>query len=222
MVGTSVVTYSTANGTAVAPDDYAAINGGTVTFSPGDSVKTIAVQVIADTLAEPDETFSLNITGISDGIIVRGSGLGTINDDEPPPLTGTEGDVVDGNGGPVGDGLILANDVSVIRQFILGTATPVTTPNQFQRSDVNLPCGNGQIDSGDVTVIRQIILGTIPASSGCGPTTTARPSDAQKLNPIWLLNDVTWLISSTSAPLCNDRFTLECSIHGANGRTVQF
>jgi len=82
-----------------------------------------------------------------------------------------EGDIIDGNGGPSGDGLVLANDVTAIRQFILGTASPVTTPNQFQRADVNSPCGNGIIDAGDVTVIRQMILGTMPNNVlSCGPS----------------------------------------------------
>jgi hypothetical protein len=81
-----------------------------------------------------------------------------------------EGDIVDANGGPTGDGQILANDVTAIRQFVLGTATPLTSTNQFQRADVNLPCGNGLIDAGDVTLIRQMILGTAPNNSpACGP-----------------------------------------------------
>lgn len=80
-----------------------------------------------------------------------------------------EGDIVDATGGPGGDGLVLANDVSVIRQMILGTVTPLPG-SQFQRTDTNLPCGNGAIDAGDVTIIRQYNLGTLAPATACGPT----------------------------------------------------
>jgi len=188
-----VVTFSTANGTAIAPGDYSAIVNGTVTFAPDETVKQVTVLVNPDTTPETDETFTITISNVSFGTIARATGTGLIlNDDAglPPPM-GIEGDIVDGNGGPAGDGLILANDVSVIRQFILGTATPVTTPNQFQRSDVNLPCGNGQIDAGDVTIIRQMILGNIPNNTTtCGPTVSSIAPPAEKSSSsIWMQND---------------------------------
>jgi hypothetical protein len=86
-------------------------------------------------------------------------------------LTGFEGDVVDGNGGPAGDGVVQANDVTAIRAAVLGTLVLVTSPNQWQRSDVNLPCGNGTIDAGDVTVVRNMVLGVTPSDTpACGPT----------------------------------------------------
>jgi hypothetical protein len=74
--------YSTANGTATAPSDYAAANG-TLTFAPGETTKTITVQVNGDTRKERDETFSINLAnatgnaGISDGHAV-----GTIVNDD--------------------------------------------------------------------------------------------------------------------------------------------
>jgi hypothetical protein len=84
---------------------------------------------------------------------------------------GFEGDVVGANGETTGDGLVLANDVAAIRQFILGNGTPATGAapnNQFQRADVN---NNGLIDAGDVTIIRQMILGNIPSNTPAnGPT----------------------------------------------------
>ena len=48
---------------------------------------------------------------------------------------------------------------------------PVTTPNQYQRADVNDPCGNGGIDAGDVTIISQWALNSmITPPAACGPT----------------------------------------------------
>src|SRR5262249_55009092 len=43
-------------GTATAPSDYTAASG-TVSFAPGETAKTITVQVNGDTTVEPDETF---------------------------------------------------------------------------------------------------------------------------------------------------------------------
>ncbi|MFT3745987.1 MAG: hypothetical protein QM785_17085 [Pyrinomonadaceae bacterium] len=83
-----------------------------------------------------------------------------------PGVSTTEGDVVDANGGPNGDGQILANDVNVIRQFALGTASPVNQ-SQANRSDINGTCGDGAINSADVTVVRLFNLGLATPPAGC-------------------------------------------------------
>lgn len=104
------------------------------------------------------------------GTAGNNSDIGAFEVQTTPVTTTYEGDVVDGSGGPGGDGLILSNDVSVIRQFALGLATPVTTTNQFQRADINGVCGDGAINSADVTVVRLILLGSITPTFACGPT----------------------------------------------------
>jgi hypothetical protein len=77
------VSYATANGTATAGSDYQTASG-TLTFAPGESSKTLAVAVNGDRLAEPNETFFVNLSGAStNALIVRGQGVGTIVDDEP-------------------------------------------------------------------------------------------------------------------------------------------
>ena len=48
---TVTVDYATANGTAVAPGDYAA-GSGTLTFNPGVTTQTLNVAVIGDTLTK--------------------------------------------------------------------------------------------------------------------------------------------------------------------------
>ncbi|MFZ1491252.1 MAG: hypothetical protein WAS51_15045, partial [Ilumatobacteraceae bacterium] len=85
---------------------------------------------------------------------------------------GLEGDIVDAMGSPAGGDGVLANDVTIISQMALGNIPgPVTTPNQYQRADVNDPCGNGGIDAGDVTIISQWALNSmITPPAACGPT----------------------------------------------------
>ncbi|HET6289506.1 MAG TPA: Calx-beta domain-containing protein, partial [Amycolatopsis sp.] len=58
------VQYATANGTATAPADYAAANG-TVTFAPGQTARPVTVLVNPDTVDEPNETFTVNLSAPS-------------------------------------------------------------------------------------------------------------------------------------------------------------
>ena len=78
------VDYSTADGTATAPADYAATSG-TLTFAPGQTTRTVTVLVAGDTLDENNETFLLNLSNPSNATIGDGSGVGTITDDDPLP-----------------------------------------------------------------------------------------------------------------------------------------
>jgi hypothetical protein len=79
---TVTVGYATADGTATAGSDYQAA-GGTLTFAPGETSKTVTVLVNGDRLAEPNETFFVNLSGPTNATIADGQGTGTIVDDEP-------------------------------------------------------------------------------------------------------------------------------------------
>ncbi|MCP9493907.1 MAG: hypothetical protein MSG64_05545 [Pyrinomonadaceae bacterium MAG19_C2-C3] len=67
---TVTVNYTTADGTARAGSDYAATSG-TLTFVPGSIKQTIAVPVLADTLRERDELFSLRLSDVRNGAAYR-------------------------------------------------------------------------------------------------------------------------------------------------------
>jgi hypothetical protein len=79
---TVTVASATSNGTATAGSDYQATSG-TLTFSPGQTSKTITVIVNADRLAEPNETFVVNLSGATNATTADGQGVGSIVDDEP-------------------------------------------------------------------------------------------------------------------------------------------
>jgi autotransporter-associated beta strand protein len=74
---TVTVNFATADGTAVAPGDYATLSGA-VTFSPGETSKTVAVAVKADSVAEAAETFGLNLSAPSNAAIADGAGVATV------------------------------------------------------------------------------------------------------------------------------------------------
>jgi hypothetical protein len=82
---TVTVNFTTADGTAAAPGDYASLNG-TVTFSPGETLKTVAVAVKADAVSEGTETFILNLSTPSNAAVADGVGVATVT---PPVAAGS-------------------------------------------------------------------------------------------------------------------------------------
>lgn len=91
------VNFATANGTAIAGSDYTATSG-TLSFAPGETTKTISVQLNGDITDEYDETFFLNLSDATNATITDAQAVGTILDNDAPPVltindkTITEGD----------------------------------------------------------------------------------------------------------------------------------
>ncbi|HYU61481.1 MAG TPA: CehA/McbA family metallohydrolase [Solirubrobacterales bacterium] len=109
------VDYDTADGTATAGEDYES-RGGIITFQPGETSKQVRVPVLGDTVEEPDESFSVDLSNPAGVSISKSRGTGVILDDEGAPpgpcaqyqigtdngeeLFGTElSDLILGNGG---------------------------------------------------------------------------------------------------------------------------
>ncbi|MDR6674716.1 outer membrane autotransporter protein [Xanthomonas translucens] len=75
------VDYASADGTATAGSDYVA-RVGTLTFAPGTTAQGVAITVNGDTAVEPNETFSVDLSGASNAGIARATGTGTITNDD--------------------------------------------------------------------------------------------------------------------------------------------
>src|SRR5262245_37425193 len=92
------VQYSTANGTATAPGDYASA-AGTVTFAPGKKSTLVDVSVVGDLALEQDETCTVALSNPVNASIASGTATGTIrNDDTSVPVTvGTYKGLLEGN-----------------------------------------------------------------------------------------------------------------------------
>ncbi|KQQ73157.1 nuclease [Xanthomonas sp. Leaf131] len=75
-------TAATANGTAVAGSDYVALPATSVQIAAGERSATIAVEVLGDTTPEPDETFALQISGVTGALPATLSATGTIVNDD--------------------------------------------------------------------------------------------------------------------------------------------
>jgi hypothetical protein len=87
------VSYTTNDGTAMVGDNDYMDNDNIAVFSPGQSLFTVFVTAIDDTMAEPDETFTVNlisITGVGNnqGMLAAPSiATGTIVNDDPSQVS---------------------------------------------------------------------------------------------------------------------------------------
>ena len=82
-VTTQTVDYATSDGSATAGSDYTATSG-TLTFTSGQTSKTIPVPLIDDALNEADETFTLTLSNATVAL-TDATATGTIFDDDPEP-----------------------------------------------------------------------------------------------------------------------------------------
>jgi hypothetical protein len=101
------VNYSTADGTALAGADYVAASG-TVTFLPGDVSEPITLQILGDTLAEENETFTINLSAPTNATIAALPGTITIADDDPPEVSIAPAvSVTEGNAGTTNAAIVV-------------------------------------------------------------------------------------------------------------------
>ena len=82
--GTLTVNYATSDGTATAGTDYTAASG-TLTFTAGESSKTIEVTVLDDSHDEGEETLTLRLSDPSGGVLTDSEATGTIENTDPMP-----------------------------------------------------------------------------------------------------------------------------------------
>ena len=78
---TVTVPYATASGSAFSGSDFAG-QSGTLTFLPGETLKTVSVPVTGDLFVEGTEEFFVNLGAPSNATITDGQGVGTIFNDD--------------------------------------------------------------------------------------------------------------------------------------------
>jgi hypothetical protein len=137
------VDFATADGTATAPGDYAATSG-TLSFAPGETAKTVTVQVNGDTSVEPNETFNVNLANATgNATIADPQGVGTIvNDDQVvivPPSRFSINDITtaEGNAGQTAFRFTIALDAAQLAPVTVDFATgdgTATAPSDYVAS----------------------------------------------------------------------------------------
>jgi hypothetical protein len=80
--------YSILDDSARAYDDFTPtpFDFGFAIIEGGATSKTINVPIIGDRVFEPDETFTVHLVGVTNAVIARAQGIGTITNDDPPPV----------------------------------------------------------------------------------------------------------------------------------------
>lgn len=141
------VSYATANGSASAPDDYTGTSG-LLTFAPGQTTKTVSVDIVGDTTVEPNESFSLQLSGAGGADVVDGTGVGTIvNDDFAPAAYVGDVSASEGNSGsqlfsfPVSISPIASGSVDVAWSTSDGTAS---APDDYEAASGVLSFAPGE------------------------------------------------------------------------------
>lgn len=80
------VKYQTLDGTAINGNDYW-VNNDLLVINPGDTIATVVVPIIDDSIEEDDEYFSLRISDPVNVVIANDTGICTIIEDDFPILT---------------------------------------------------------------------------------------------------------------------------------------
>ena len=89
------VSYRTASDTAIEGMDYVAASGA-LTLSAGEVEKTIRVQTREDDIDEPNETFTVRLSGPVNATLADDAALGTIVDNDVSGLSIADATAVEG------------------------------------------------------------------------------------------------------------------------------
>lgn len=154
------VNYQPVDVTAFDGSDYIGASG-TITFSPGQTNKTLNIKATGDVTYEANETFQVQLSSPVHAGLLDSQGIGTItNDDNPPGVSISDRTVYEGNAGTTN-----AN-FTVSLSSAAGVAVTVnyTTANgtATSGSDYSSASGTLTIPAGDVTgVISVSVTGDV-------------------------------------------------------------
>jgi len=147
----TTVNYATSDQTALSSSDYQATSGQ-ITFTPGITLNTIEVAITGDSLFEADETFVVNLSDPLEATIAKGSGEGTIaNDDSQAQISINDVSLIEGN-------------TNTIAQFVVSldsTSDQTVTVNYATSDQTALSSSDYQATSGQITFTPGITLNTI-------------------------------------------------------------
>jgi predicted extracellular nuclease len=142
-------TINTADGTASASSDYTAISAGSGTIAATQTDTTVSVTINGDTKFEGDETFNVNLTGITGTTNATASAQGTIaNDDTFPTVSIADASQNEGASGTSPMNFVItlsapapAGGVSVDYATNTGGTNPASTGTDYSSSGgtVNIP-----------------------------------------------------------------------------------
>ncbi len=170
------VDYATSLGTASA-SDLVEVPTTTLTFAAGETSKVITIAVSGDTLVEGNETFFVNLSNASGASITDGQGLGTITNDDAPPVPGISISDVSANEGNSGS-----------RTFVFTVSLSSASASAVT---VNFATANGTATSGGTNRDYNSTSGTLTIPAGATSRTisvTVRGDRRSEANETFFLN----------------------------------
>ena len=125
---TVTASYTTANGTATAGEDYTTVSNGTLTFSPNSLKQTVTVGVADDDVDEANETFTVTLNSPQHATIATATATGTITDDDERGVTISKGTLTVTEGGSNTYTVVLDSEpTGAVTVTVGGAAGDVTT-----------------------------------------------------------------------------------------------
>ena len=161
---------ATADGTAIAGEDYVSGSDTGVSMGVLNRTRTFAVRVLGDTTSEPDETFFVNVTNVIGATVVDGQGVGTIQNDDAvtPTIMSLSPDA-----GPPGTMVTISGTGLTGASSVLfdGVVSASVTPVDDSTVLAEVPAHPGGVV--DVTVYADAGMATAPGAFTIG---AARPT----------------------------------------------
>jgi ELWxxDGT repeat protein len=179
------VSYATADGIARAGEDYEAASG-TLTFSPGETSKTIDVRIIGDTAVENNESFFVTLRDANGARVVKADAAGVVTDDDQTADVSIVPSFV--NSSTLGQDVLVSNAGPRAATNIKITIT--TTPDPYDSSRSCYTCSIPQLATGKST-----LSGSSYISSGDQVYRSAFVS-AQERDPQTSNNVTSWTANS--------------------------
>ncbi|MDZ7965331.1 MAG: Calx-beta domain-containing protein [Nostoc sp. DedSLP03] len=146
------VNYNTSDGTAKTSDSDYNSDSGTIIFAPGETSKTLNIGVIGDNQSEANETFSVNLSGATNGTIADSLGVATIiDDDNPTTVSISDVSIAEGNTGTTTNAnFIVTLSAASLQQVTVNYNTSDDTA-KVSDSDYNPASGTIVFNPGETT-----------------------------------------------------------------------
>ncbi|HKS08021.1 MAG TPA: Calx-beta domain-containing protein [Pyrinomonadaceae bacterium] len=226
---TITVNFATSPGTATAGNDYVS-SSGTVTFAPGQTSRPVNVTINGDTLSEPNETFTVNLSSPVNSTISDSQGTGTItNDDAQPTLSINDVSITEGNSGTVTAAFTVSlstasgqtvtvnhttsgGSATAGTDYVLSSGTLTFTPGQLTQPINVTVNGDTMLEANETfnIVLSGATNATIADSQGVG---TINNDDSQ---PTISINDLS--LNEGDSGTTNAAFTV--SLSNASNQTI--
>ncbi len=158
------VNYTTTDASAVAGSDYTT-KSGTVTFTAGQTSRTVVISVTGDTNIESDETFFVDLSSSAGANLADNRGVVTIINDDSPTISINDVSVTEGNSGTTNATLTLTLSAASVSNVTVNYAT--ASASAVAGSDFTAKIGTVTFTAGQTsrTVVISIIGDTNPEAN---------------------------------------------------------